>query len=76
MFDEAVIRLPEGGTFKVTVSNNSAKNKYVQALYMRGKKYDKSFILHTDILKGGEMKIVMGAKPNYAFGAKPEDRPQ
>lgn len=75
MFDEAVLHLAAGRDFKVTVSNNSEENKYVQAVYLHGKKYDKSFILHSDIVKGGEMKIVMGPKPNYAFGAKPASRP-
>lgn len=75
LFDEVVIHLPGGRDFKVTASNNSAKNKYVQEVFLQGKKYEKSYLLHSDILKGGELKIVMGSEPNYNFGAKAANRP-
>jgi len=36
---------------------------------------NKTYILHSDIMNGGKMKIVMGSKPNYNFGKLAQNRP-
>ena len=71
LFDTATIALPGGKTFTVETVNNSPGNIYIQQVEWNGKRYEKSYILHKDILEGGILKITMGDKPNYQFGSSP-----
>ena len=74
--DKAVIHTGSGKPFIMEAVNNSPENIYVQSITLNGINYPKSYLLHTDIMKGGVMKIVMGNKPNYNFGALEENQPE
>jgi predicted alpha-1,2-mannosidase len=76
VIDKATIHLQGGKTFKVTVINNRPENIYIQSIRLNGKNYDRAYINHQDILKGGHLKLVMGNKPNYEFGKLKENRPE
>ncbi len=70
----ASLNVGQGKVFKITATNNSAANKYIQRVYLNGKLYNKSYLLHTDIAKGGQITFEMGSKPS-AWGTKVSDRP-
>lgn len=76
LFNEAEIELPGGKSFKIVAKNNSPENLYIQSAELDGKPYEKSFITHKDIMKGGVLTLTMGSTPNRDFGAKPENRPK
>jgi predicted alpha-1,2-mannosidase len=76
LFDKESITLPNGKTFTVEAVNNGPQNKYIQRVEWNGVSYNKSYILHKDILSGGPLKVYMGKTPNHQFGSKPEDRPR
>lgn len=76
LVDRAVINVPGGKTFTMEAVNNSPKNIYIQKATFNGKPYNKSYILHDDILKGGTLRLTMGSKPNYQFGQAPATRPR
>ena len=76
LFNEAEIELPGGKSFKIVAKNNSPENIYIQSAELDGKPYEKSFITHKDIMKGGVLTLTMGSTPNRDFGAKPENRPK
>ncbi len=76
LFNKASINLDNGKKFTVEAINNSPANIYIQSLSLNGKRYDKTYILHRDIMNGGLLKIVMGSKPNYNFGKLQANRPQ
>ena len=57
---EAVIHTVDGTDFKVIARNNSAENIYIQSVTLNGKPYDKFYITHSDIMKGGELVFEMG----------------
>lgn len=61
---EVIISLQNGKKFSITTENFSKKNVYVQSLILNGKPYKSSFIKHKDILKGGELKFILGSEPN------------
>jgi predicted alpha-1,2-mannosidase len=67
-FNSVNIELPDGKTFSVIAKNCSKKNKYIQTATLNGKELNKPFILHTDIIEGGKLKLVMGDKPNKDWG--------
>jgi predicted alpha-1,2-mannosidase len=76
LFNKAVIQLPEGKTFVITAINNNSSNVYIQNVKLNGKPYDKTYIMHQDIMQGGELEFVMGSKPNKKYGKAKENRPK
>lgn len=60
IFDRAELKVP-GGTFTISTVNNSKDNKYIRSVKLNGKPYDKSYIMHSDIINGGELEFTMGA---------------
>src|SRR5258708_822650 len=75
IFDKVTLHLAGGKDFTVTTTGNSPENKYIQSMELNGKPYADSYILHSDILQGGALKITMGSQPNYAFGQLEGQRP-
>ncbi len=75
LFDKAEINLPEGKKFTIESVNNSDENIYIQSIELNGQNYEKSYILHEDIVKGGNLKFTMGPEPNYEFGKAASVRP-
>lgn len=74
-FEETVISTGNGKTFTIQAKDASAKNIYIQSAQLNGADYDKSFILHEDIMKGGTLSFVMGDSPNKAWAASPASVP-
>ncbi|SFG30097.1 GH92 family glycosyl hydrolase [Prevotella sp. KH2C16] len=74
IWDSAKLDLGNGKTFEIVAHNNSTANKYIQSCRLNGRKYTKSYIDYADIVKGGRLEFVMGAKPSK-FGTAKKDRP-
>jgi predicted alpha-1,2-mannosidase len=75
LFDKVTINLSNGKKFFVQMVNNSPKNKYIGVVELNGKKYEKSYFRHDDIMNGGLLKITMSSKPNYNYGKEKDNRP-
>ncbi len=73
IFDEASMKVGSK-TFTVKALNNSKENIYVQSARLNGKPYTKSYIMYSDMVKGGTLELQMGNKPS-AWGTKVKDRP-
>ena len=77
--DKATIRLDKklygGRTFTVVAQNNSPQNVYVQSATLNGKNLTQSFISHQQLVNGGELRFVMGPKPNLNWGRAVASRP-
>lgn len=73
VFSKVVLHLDKqyygGKTFTIEAQNASPENIYVQRAYLNGKLLDRSWIYHKDIVNGGTLKFVMGAKPNTKWGS-------
>lgn len=59
MFEEATVTVP-GGKFTVKANNLSPENAYITGVKLNGKDYDKMYIMHSDIINGGELEFEMG----------------
>ncbi len=75
VFDEVEIRLPGGKTFKVKARNNSADNKYIHRASLNGVPLDRPWFTHADVTSGGTLELVMGDRPNKAWGCRESDAP-
>jgi predicted alpha-1,2-mannosidase len=72
-FSSIRIKIPNGKTFSVAARNCSKKNKYIQSATLNGKELKTPFIRHKDIIQGGKLQLVMGDRPNKAWGTEPID---
>lgn len=67
-FPEMEITLENGNVFKIIAKDVSSKNLYIQSATLNGQDYQKSFISHADLMKGGELVFAMGSKPSDKWG--------
>ena len=74
-FAESTITLENGKTFTIEAKGASDKNIYIQSARLNGKDYNKSYILHEDIMKGGVLSFIMGDTPNKLWATSPESIP-
>jgi len=78
-FEKITVHLDEkyypGGKFVINAKNASAKNIYIQSAKLNGEPLNKPWLYHSELIKGGELELIMGAKPNKKWGSKPEDAP-
>ena len=64
-----------GKTLEIKAPGVSDKKRYVQSLKLNGVSYDKMYITHADILKGGVLEFKMASSPNKRRGLSAEDKP-
>jgi predicted alpha-1,2-mannosidase len=68
LFRRVTLNLANGKTFVINAPGNSAANRYVRAATLNGANWDKNWVAHSVILRGGELTFTMGATPNRARG--------
>ena len=74
-FDKVTLHLENGKTMTITAEDNSADNRYIQAMKLNGMGYGKNYLTHEDLLKGGSIVYTMGSTPNKARGTADSDAP-
>jgi putative alpha-1,2-mannosidase len=60
--------LPNGKDFVVSAPGCSETNKYIQEAYLNGKPLKGPWFTHSDLISGGELKLIMGVMPNKSWG--------
>ena len=72
LFEKIVIDLGErygrGKSFTIEAKNVSRTNKYVQSATLNGKELKSFRFPASELLKGGNLVLEMGAEPNYNWG--------
>jgi predicted alpha-1,2-mannosidase len=72
LFRKAVIHLDNkyytGGKFTIEAPNNSKENRYIQSAVLNGKKLNKPWFYHSELVAGGSLVLQMGPKPNKKWG--------
>lgn len=68
VFNKVVFNLSQeyasGKTFTIEACNNSPENVYIQSARLNGQPYNKSYLTHTDLVKGGALVLEMGEIPS------------
>jgi len=75
LFDRATLHLAGGKTFVITAEHNGPQEFYIQSATLNGEPFDRTFLSHEQILRGGELKFEMDSAPNEDWGVSPESRP-
>ncbi|MFP5042899.1 GH92 family glycosyl hydrolase [Parasediminibacterium sp. JCM 36343] len=74
-FETAVLNLPSGKQFKVVAHKKSKDAIYIQSVKLNGVAYNKSYIEHGDIVKGGVLEIIVSDTPNRKWASNEDNRP-
>lgn len=76
IFKKVLLHMEDGNTVTITSTNNSKKNRYVEAITVDGKPYSKNYFTHKMLTKGNAViNFEMSDKPNYNRGINEEDFP-
>ena len=69
------LKLPNGKTLEIKAPGVSDKKRYVRSLKINGTVYDKMYITHEDLMKGGVFEFSMSSSPNKRRGLSDPDKP-
>ncbi len=75
LFKSVTLHLENGKKFVIQAPASSAQNKYVHARSLNGKPLTKTFITHTDVLKGGQLLVQQKNTPSFTLGVEPNEVP-
>jgi hypothetical protein len=75
LFEEVTIDLPAKKQFTIKALNNSSQNIYIQSATLNGQEYNRSFLLHTDLISGGTMEFTMDDRPQMEWGSQGDGIP-
>lgn len=71
LLDEATIHLENGKQFHIIAPKKTTADKYIKAVYLNSKAYDKNYIRHEDIMAGGSLRFEMTDQLS-SWGSSPE----
>ena len=75
LFDKATLHLQNGERFTVKGNSNSKDNVYVNSAKLNGKTFEKTFLSHQQIQRGGEISFDMSSQPNKSWATNKEAVP-
>lgn len=75
LFPELRLNLENGKTFAIKAPGVSTQNYYVQSATLNGKPFHQAYLLHRDLMEGGELVFQMGPQPNFNWGSRISDLP-
>jgi predicted alpha-1,2-mannosidase len=75
MFDNITLTGPAGKKFTIQARGQSDTNCYIQSAKLNGKPFTRTYLLHEEITRGGQLVLEMGNKPNPSWGSSSTDVP-
>ena len=75
LFSKITLQLENGKQFEIDAANNSKENFYVSGISLNGKTWDKNYITHEELLKGGKLGFTMSNQPDKTRGTTKESWP-
>jgi predicted alpha-1,2-mannosidase len=75
LFKKITLDLGKGNKFAIESPNNTPSNLYIESALLNGSPYNKNFINHFDIQKGGVLKFNMSSLPNKKRGVSQDAFP-
>jgi predicted alpha-1,2-mannosidase len=75
LFDKATLHLENGKTFTVHAKGVNEANIYLKNVQLNGQNWEKTYLRHDDIQKGGSLYFEMDKTPNKSRGTRLEDLP-
>ncbi|MBI4428488.1 MAG: glycoside hydrolase family 92 protein, partial [Ignavibacteriales bacterium] len=73
LFERAAVKLESGKSFVIEARNTSNANNFVQSISLNGMPYNKLFLDHVDITRGGTLSLTTGNEPNTRLHGRMEN---
>jgi predicted alpha-1,2-mannosidase len=73
--DRVAMNLPNGKRFTIEAEDLDDAHPYIGSVALNGKRLDRSFIRHEEIMAGGELHFTMQAEPNKQWATGKNARP-
>ena len=70
LFKTVDLKWPNGKSFSIHVKNDAEKNVYIQSIMLNGKKLERNWLTHDEIMQGGHLMITASDQPNTNWGLK------
>ncbi|MCO5971127.1 GH92 family glycosyl hydrolase [Actinoallomurus soli] len=74
LYERVTIRPAGGRALTITAHHDSDRNIYVQSMRINGKSWDKTYLQHADLTRGGHIDLQMGPRPS-SWGTAPSAAP-
>jgi predicted alpha-1,2-mannosidase len=75
LFKKVTLQLEGGKEFVISAPANGSASLYVEKAVLNGQVWDKNWIAHSTIMKGGGIEFTMVAEPNKGRGVEASDFP-
>lgn len=75
LFKKTTLYLENGKQLVISAPDNSECNYYIDKFFIKGKLWNKNFLCHADLLKGGQFEVMMSDEPNKKRGVLDDDIP-
>lgn len=75
LFQKVTLSLPGDKKFVIDAANNSAENYYIKSAKLNKGNFDRNYLTHDEIVKGGVLQLKMDHKPNLKRGVDPTKVP-
>lgn len=75
VFEVLTFHNSTGKTFRIEAKGVSEKAIYIQSAMLNGKIFNRAFLTHDEIVKGGKLVLNMGDKPNKTWANTATDTP-
>ncbi|NMR27325.1 glycoside hydrolase family 92 protein [Pseudoalteromonas sp. NEC-BIFX-2020_015] len=73
--EKVTLKLAQGKSFTTFAKDISEENLYIQSVTLNGKPLTRNYLMHAEIINGGELRYQMGDKPNKTWGTAHSARP-
>lgn len=74
-FKKAILTLGNGQKLTIDAPENSSENIYVERITFNGEIMSHNYMLHSTLMKGGNLTFEMNNRPNKKRGTSSEDAP-
>jgi len=75
VFNSATLHLVNGRAFTINAKNNGPQEYYIDGATLNGQAFEKIYLTHDQILRGGNLDLQMASFPNYHWATGPASRP-
>jgi len=75
VFSKVTVHLPSGKEISILTEGNSDANVYVDRLTLNGKKYDRNYFTHDQLISGARITATMSSSPNTVRGTADDSAP-
>lgn len=76
LFDRVTLHLENGNKFTIRAKRKNHTDFYIRSVTLNGKPYPKSYLEHSDMMKGGELAFALDNTPGSDWGTLPDDLPK